>query len=85
MFKNFFSILTYAGYTASNIQYTGNGITADLTLARPTCDAYGDDLKDLRLAVDYETGVYDCEKAFVLKVFLMELMFSRVTSSLENL
>jgi hypothetical protein len=44
------------GYTASNVKYTENGITAHLSLAGPACDEYGDDLNDLRLTIDYETG-----------------------------
>ena len=57
--------LTRSGYTASNFQYTHSGITADLKLRRPACDVYGLDLKDLRLAVDYETGdisIVSCSK-----------------------
>jgi alpha-glucosidase len=50
------SIITCLGYIASNVQYTGTGITADLKLAGRSCDFYGFDLKDLRLTVDYETG-----------------------------
>lgn len=45
------------GYEASNVQNTGNSLTADLTLAGPACNAYGDDLVDLRLSVTYETGM----------------------------
>lgn len=43
------------GYTASNVQTTATGLTADLTLAGPACNAYSDDLQDLTLAVTYET------------------------------
>ncbi|SPO02052.1 related to alpha-glucosidase b [Cephalotrichum gorgonifer] len=42
------------GYSASNIQTTGNGLTADLKLAGPACNTYGDDLDDLVLSVTYE-------------------------------
>lgn len=44
------------GYTASNVQQTSSGLTADLTLAGDACNAYGDDLQDLTLTVEYQTG-----------------------------
>lgn len=44
------------GYKATNIQNTGSKLTADLTLAGPACNAYGTDLADLRLLVEYQTG-----------------------------
>ncbi|TVY37447.1 putative alpha/beta-glucosidase [Lachnellula occidentalis] len=43
------------GYTASNVKTTSSGLTADLNLAGPACNAYGDDLKNLTLEVVYET------------------------------
>ncbi|KAH7363309.1 alpha-glucosidase, partial [Plectosphaerella cucumerina] len=43
------------GYAASNIQQSDDGLTADLKLAGPACDAYGDDLTDLVLSVTYQT------------------------------
>ncbi|KAH9904359.1 glycoside hydrolase family 31 protein [Xylariomycetidae sp. FL2044] len=43
------------GYAASNI-FNGNGtLTADLTLAGSACNAYGTDLVDLKLLVEYQT------------------------------
>lgn len=44
------------GYTASNIQDDGARITADLTLAGTACNVYGDDLTNLKLLVEYQTG-----------------------------
>lgn len=44
------------GYEVSNVKSTTTVLTADLTLAGPACNAYGDDLKDLTLEVTYETG-----------------------------
>lgn len=44
------------GYTASNVQQTSSGLTADLTLAGEPCNAYGDDLRDLTMTVEYQTG-----------------------------
>ncbi|KAI9738956.1 MAG: hypothetical protein M1818_005270 [Claussenomyces sp. TS43310] len=45
---------TCPGYKASNIQTTFSGLTADLTLAGPACNVYGDDLESLKLTVVYE-------------------------------
>jgi alpha-glucosidase len=43
------------GYSASNVKTTATGLTADLTLAGPACNMYGDDLQHLTLDVTYET------------------------------
>ncbi|CAJ2502526.1 Uu.00g099200.m01.CDS01 [Anthostomella pinea] len=43
------------GYTASNIQNTVSGLTADLKLAGEACNVYGTDLEDLILEVSYDT------------------------------
>lgn len=43
------------GYRAANIKATANGLSADLHIAGPRCNAYGKDLDDLRLQVDVET------------------------------
>lgn len=44
------------GYAASNVQTTATSLSADLTLAGPACNVYGDDLQDLTLEVTYETA-----------------------------
>lgn len=44
------------GYKASNVKTTGSGITADLSLAGTACNAYSDDLDDLTLTVEYQSG-----------------------------
>lgn len=44
------------GYQASNVKTTATGLTADLTLAGPACNVYGDDLDGLTLEVTYETA-----------------------------
>ena len=46
------------GYTASNLQDSGSKVTADLTLAGTACNVYGDDLTDLKLEVEYQTGAF---------------------------
>lgn len=44
------------GYKASNVEQSQTGLTADLTLAGEPCDVYGDDLPDLKLLVEHQTG-----------------------------
>jgi len=44
------------GYKAANVKTTSSSLTADLSLAGPACNVYGDDLTSLTLSVDYETG-----------------------------
>lgn len=43
------------GYKASNLENTASGFTADLTLAGPACNVYGNDIADLALTVEYQT------------------------------
>lgn len=45
------------GYAATNIVTTATGLTADLNLAGPACNAYGYDLGALKLLVEYQTGM----------------------------
>lgn len=44
------------GYEASNVVKTDSSLTADLTLAGAACNAYSDDLTNLKLVVEYQTG-----------------------------
>lgn len=44
------------GYVAKNHWQTRSGFYADLTLAGEACDVFGQDLKDLKLEVEYETA-----------------------------
>jgi hypothetical protein len=44
------------GYSATNIQQTNNGLTADIYLSGRACNAYGLDLPNLTLTVEYQTG-----------------------------
>jgi hypothetical protein len=46
------------GYRASNVVETVTGLTADLTLAGPACNVLGRDIQELKLSVNYETGMY---------------------------
>ncbi|KAK3068580.1 hypothetical protein LTR53_013743 [Teratosphaeriaceae sp. CCFEE 6253] len=43
------------GYTASNAVDTASGFTADLTLSGAHCQAYGNDIDDLVLEVQYQS------------------------------
>ncbi|CAO2648181.1 Nn.00g074480.m01.CDS01 [Neocucurbitaria sp. VM-36] len=42
------------GYQASNLVQTGSGFTADLTIAGANCQAFGNDIADLILEVNYQ-------------------------------
>lgn len=44
------------GYAASNVVKTDSSLTADLTLAGEACNVYSDDIKDLKLVVEYQTS-----------------------------
>ncbi|RMD42253.1 hypothetical protein DV735_g2873, partial [Chaetothyriales sp. CBS 134920] len=43
------------GYLASHVQTSSTGLTAQLTLAGPPCYAYGTDIQDLTLTVEFQT------------------------------
>lgn len=43
------------GYDARNVQVTGTGLTADLALAGPATNSYGNDIENLRVVVNYDT------------------------------
>jgi alpha-glucosidase len=43
------------GYTASNVAKTSQGFTADLTISGPNCQAFGNDIAELILEVNYQT------------------------------
>jgi alpha-glucosidase len=45
------------GYTASNVKNDGSTVTADLSLAGTACNVYGNDLTNLKLLVEYQTGM----------------------------
>ena len=45
-----------SGYTASNVQSSSTGLTADLALAGPACNSYGKDIENLKLTINYDTG-----------------------------
>jgi hypothetical protein len=46
-----------AGYRARNVVETATGLTADLTLAGAACNVYGRDIEQLKLSVNYDTGM----------------------------
>lgn len=43
------------GYKATGIQYKANGFTADLNIAGANCQAFGNDIANLKLLVEYQT------------------------------
>ena len=45
------------GYKASSVQEGANSLTADLALAGEACNTYGSDLENLKLLVEYQTGM----------------------------
>lgn len=45
------------GYAATNIQQSSRGLTADLNLGGAACNVYGTDLTNLKLLVEYQTGM----------------------------
>ncbi|OAG14111.1 hypothetical protein CC77DRAFT_1067362 [Alternaria alternata] len=44
------------GYKAANVVTSDNAITADLSLAGPACNAYGNEISDLVLEVQYQNA-----------------------------
>ena len=44
------------GYEATDVNVWGPMLTANLVLAGPPCNVFGDDIQTLGLAVTYETG-----------------------------
>jgi len=42
------------GYTASGVTTTANGFTANLDIAGPACNVYGNDIANLTLSVEYQ-------------------------------
>ena len=44
------------GYKASGVQTTANGVTATLSLAGDACNAYGTDIEELSLKVEYQAA-----------------------------
>lgn len=67
------SLTSCPGYTASNVQDNGSSVTADLTLAGTACNIYGDDIINLKLLVEYQTGM-------VCRIYLIQT----VTDSQKN-
>lgn len=44
------------GYTASNVQNTSTGFTADLSLGGDACNVYGNEIEQLTLTVEYQAS-----------------------------
>jgi alpha-glucosidase len=72
------------GYAASNVVKTDSSLTADLTLAGAACNVYSDDIKDLKLVVEYQTS--KCSFMRTTKLLrVMKLMVHRRASSRQDL
>nr|WGD08197.1 alpha-glucosidase precursor [Trichoderma koningiopsis] len=56
------------GYSASHVKRSYNGLVADLTLLGSPCNVYGNDIKNLKLQVDYQgdsrlhVKIYDADR-----------------------
>ncbi|KAF2843449.1 glycoside hydrolase family 31 protein [Patellaria atrata CBS 101060] len=78
------SVDSCPGYSASNVQTSAIGLTADLSLAGSPCNAYGNDIADLKLTVNYETGYrihVKIEDAEHIAYQVPESVFARPDSS----
>lgn len=62
------------GYKASGLTNTSSGFTADLTIAGADCAAFGNDIADLVLEVEYQT-----KERLNLKVYPKYLSESNLT------
>ncbi|KAF2264685.1 hypothetical protein CC78DRAFT_463134 [Lojkania enalia] len=56
VFSSSNAISNCPGYEASNIVETDSSLTADLKLAGASCNIYSEDIKDLKLLVEYQTN-----------------------------
>lgn len=45
-----------SGYSVSNYKDNGKSLVADLTLKGSPCNIYGDDIKNLKLLVEYQSS-----------------------------
>lgn len=50
------SLASCPGYRANDVEVTASGLTASLSLAGEACNAYGTDLEELTLTVEYQSG-----------------------------
>lgn len=53
---NAFDLSKCPGYAATNVQKTGSTLTADLKIDGKKCNAYSDDLEELKLLVEYQSS-----------------------------
>lgn len=68
------------GYSASNVQQTGTGLSADLSLAGSPCNSYGNDIENLRLTVNYDTSMNKTIRHHCTSQLLTSLKTSDSTS-----
>ncbi|KAH8812280.1 putative alpha-glucosidase [Xylogone sp. PMI_703] len=50
------SVASCPGYAATDITQTAHSLTATLSLAGDACNVYGEDINDLKLLVEYQSG-----------------------------
>jgi alpha-glucosidase len=50
------SVDSCPGYVAHDVRETANSLTASLSLGGDGCNAYGTDIKNLTLLVEYQSG-----------------------------
>lgn len=72
------------GYTASNVQNDGGRVTADLALAGAACNVYGDDLTDLKLEVEYQTGMLGIAALLLMLMVVQKTVFMLRSTMLPN-
>lgn len=60
------------GYAATNVQQSSGGLTADLNLGGAACNVYGTDLTNLKLLVEYQTGMLYFNLLHVVSFVLMK-------------
>lgn len=72
-------ISTCPGYTATNINVNDAGLTADLSLAGTACNAYSEDLQELKLTVEHQTGM--CQYFLSLQYHERIFQFRHSTSN----
>lgn len=55
---NNFDLRTCPGYEAYNVVKSSSSLTANLKLNGKKCNAYADDLEELKLVVEYQAGEF---------------------------
>ena len=76
------------GYVAKNVVRSANSITADLKLGGLACNTYGTDIDNLKLIVEYQSGLFHlhlilriiyCTRTFTKSLQIHESMSKSLT------